>query len=156
VRTNQFGINRLIIFDLDGVLIDSKEIHFKALNEALATIDIKYQISALDHVKIFDGMNTRDKLNLLSKDYGLPREAHDIIWLKKQEFTEKLLANVGVARAPERCPIWVASLDEACQTADGFSVAHCRRSALRPCKSLLGDNRRMYAVARQQSAAHGP
>ena len=96
MRTNQFGINRLIIFDLDGVLIDSKEIHFKALNEALATIDIKYQISALDHVKIFDGMNTRDKLNLLSNDYGLPREAHDIIWLKKQEFTEKLLANVGI------------------------------------------------------------
>ncbi len=96
MRTNQFGINRLIIFDLDGVLIDSKEIHFKALNEALATIDTKYQISALDHVKIFDGMNTRDKLNLLSNVYGLPRESHDIIWLKKQEFTEKLLANVGI------------------------------------------------------------
>lgn len=96
MRSNQFGINRLIIFDLDGVLIDSKDIHFKALNEALATIDIKYQISALDHVKVFDGMNTRDKLNLLSRDFGLPRETHDIIWLKKQEFTEKLLANVGI------------------------------------------------------------
>ncbi len=96
MKTSHFGINRLIIFDLDGVLIDSKEIHFKALNEALATIDIKYQISALDHVKVFDGMNTRDKLDLLSKDYGLPRESHEIIWLKKQEFTEKLLANVGV------------------------------------------------------------
>jgi len=95
VKTSQFGMNRLIIFDLDGVLIDSKEIHFKALNEALATIDIKYQISILDHVKVFDGMNTRDKLNLLSKQYGLPRETHDIIWLKKQEFTEKLLADIG-------------------------------------------------------------
>ncbi len=96
MRTSLFGINRLIIFDLDGVLIDSKEIHFKALNEALATIDIKYQISALDHVKVFDGMNTRDKLNLLSKHYGLPPETHDTIWLKKQVFTEKLLANVGI------------------------------------------------------------
>ena len=96
MKSSLFGENRLIIFDLDGVLIDSKEIHFKALNEALDTIDSKYQISILDHVKVFDGMNTRDKLNLLTKNYGLPRETHDKIWLEKQKSTEKLLADIGM------------------------------------------------------------
>jgi hypothetical protein len=74
----------------------------------------------------------------------------------EHQLNSGILANVGVARAPERCPIWVASLDESCQAADGFSVAHRRRSALRHCKSLLGDNGGMYAIARQQRAAHGP
>jgi beta-phosphoglucomutase-like phosphatase (HAD superfamily) len=32
----------LIVFDLDGVLIDSKKIYFEALNLALAEVDAKY------------------------------------------------------------------------------------------------------------------
>ena len=34
-----------IIFDLDGVLIDSKNIHFTALNKALEKTKINYSIS---------------------------------------------------------------------------------------------------------------
>ena len=30
---------KLIIFDLDGVLVDAKEIHYQALNTALSNID---------------------------------------------------------------------------------------------------------------------
>jgi beta-phosphoglucomutase-like phosphatase (HAD superfamily) len=37
--------NKLIIFDLDGVLIDSRELHYHALNDALNDIDPKYVIS---------------------------------------------------------------------------------------------------------------
>ena len=36
--------NRLFIFDLDGVLVDSKKIHYDALNEALSAVDKKYTI----------------------------------------------------------------------------------------------------------------
>ena len=36
---------KFIIFDLDGVLVDSKDIHFKALNLALLQTKKKYQIS---------------------------------------------------------------------------------------------------------------
>ena len=32
---------KLIIFDLDGVLVDAKEIHYNALNQALKNIDKK-------------------------------------------------------------------------------------------------------------------
>ena len=32
---------KAIIFDLDGVLVDTKKIHFEALNEALKKFDYK-------------------------------------------------------------------------------------------------------------------
>ena len=36
---------KLIIFDLDGVLVNARELHYEALNKALGSIDEKYIIS---------------------------------------------------------------------------------------------------------------
>ena len=36
---------KLIIFDLDGVLYDSKDFHFESLNKAIGEYDSKYLIS---------------------------------------------------------------------------------------------------------------
>ena len=55
-----------IIFDLDGVLINSKNIHFSALNQALEKANIKYQITYEDHLKVFDGLPTDKKLEILT------------------------------------------------------------------------------------------
>ena len=60
----------LIIFDLDGVLIDSKEVHFNALNNALSEVGKEYIISKEDHLKIYDGLPTRKKLSLLTEQKG--------------------------------------------------------------------------------------
>jgi Predicted phosphatase/phosphohexomutase len=49
---------KLIIFDLDGVLIDSREMHYTALNNALSKIDSKYTISKEEHLSRYDGLNT--------------------------------------------------------------------------------------------------
>ena len=57
---------KAIIFDLDGVLVDTKQIHFKALNAALKNFKFK-EISMDDHVKIFDGLPTNEKLKILQK-----------------------------------------------------------------------------------------
>ena len=43
---------KLIIFDLDGVLYDSKKFHFEALNKALNKVSKKYEISFQEHVNI--------------------------------------------------------------------------------------------------------
>ncbi len=56
-----------IIFDLDGVLINSKDIHFEALNRSLSENSVNYQISYEDHVKNFDGLPTKTKLEILNK-----------------------------------------------------------------------------------------
>ena len=36
---------KLIVFDLDGVLVDAREIHYEALNQALSEVDEKYVIN---------------------------------------------------------------------------------------------------------------
>ena len=75
---------KLIIFDLDGVLIDSKQYHFEALNQALGK---KFKISKEEHLNIYDGLSTIDKLKLLSQKKGLPENKYDQIWKDKQTNT---------------------------------------------------------------------
>tara|TARA_R110000824_G_C15229444_1_gene678371 strand:+ start:4916 stop:6274 length:1359 start_codon:yes stop_codon:yes gene_type:complete len=84
----------VVIFDLDGVLVETKHIHFNALNEALGEINPKFCISDSDHLNIFDGLKTRDKLNILSDSFGLPRHNHDKIWETKQKLTSEKLFTI--------------------------------------------------------------
>lgn len=76
--------NRLIIFDLDGVLIDSKDWHYTSLNAALEKIDQKYIIPYDEHLSTYDGLNTTKKLELLTKYKNLPVETYETIWSNKQ------------------------------------------------------------------------
>ncbi len=81
---------KLVIFDLDGVLIDSKEYHFEALNLALGE---EYEISRAEHITDYDGLPTTDKLKLLSERKGLPSSRFKEIWRKKQENTLNIFKN---------------------------------------------------------------
>jgi len=76
--------NRLFIFDLDGVLVDSKKIHYDALNKALSTVDKKYSISLDEQKEIFEGLTTNQKLQILTQTRGLPEYKYDLIWKQKQ------------------------------------------------------------------------
>lgn len=82
--------NNLIIFDLDGVLIDSKDIHFNALNLALNDLDPKYVISRSEQDLVYEGLTTRDKLRILSNQKGLPAETYDTIWEAKQTYSSMM------------------------------------------------------------------
>ena len=62
-----------LIFDLDGVLVDTKKIHFDALNIALKSIKFE-QISFKDHVNIYDGLPTLEKLKILKKKKGFKQK----------------------------------------------------------------------------------
>lgn len=84
----------LIIFDLDGVLLDSKDIHYDSLNSSLRDIDEKYVISIQDHLSHFDGLQTHKKLQILTETRGLPKEYHKKIWEKKQEYTFRSLSDL--------------------------------------------------------------
>jgi len=84
-------MNKLIIFDLDGVLIDSRELHYDALNDALRKIDSKYVISREEHLSLYDGLNTTKKLKMLTERKGLPLEFYDRVWKDKQEATFNLI-----------------------------------------------------------------
>jgi HAD superfamily hydrolase (TIGR01509 family) len=85
-------MNKLIIFDLDGVLIDSRELHYEALNDALRMINDRYVITREEHLSKYDGLNTTKKLEMLSVEKGLSREYFDLVWQNKQRATLKLIA----------------------------------------------------------------
>ena len=82
---------KLVIFDLDGVLVDARELHYEALNEALADVDSKYIIHRGEHLSTYDGLSTTKKLNMLTKAKGLPKELHDAVWRLKQKKTVEII-----------------------------------------------------------------
>ncbi len=56
---------KVVIFDLDGVLVDACEWHRIALNEALKEV-CKYEISLEEHYKEYNGLPTKTKLKKLA------------------------------------------------------------------------------------------
>ena len=82
---------KLIVFDLDGVLVETKQLHYDALNKALSDIDDKYVISFEEHLSKYDGLSTRKKLDLLSKEKGLSGIEHNGVWLRKQNYTSQMI-----------------------------------------------------------------
>lgn len=109
----------LVIFDLDGVLLESKHMHYQTLNAALAEIDPKYVISHQDHLDKFDGLPTTKKLAMLTAERGLPESQHAVIWRNKQQqtvqwlrnmnYTDERLPNLFRVLKSQNCTIAVAS-----------------------------------------------
>lgn len=81
---------KLIVFDLDGVLVDSRNMHYESLNMALKEFAPTYVISKDEHLSTFDGLSTTKKLALLSKR-GLDPNLHSLIWHAKQKYTHQII-----------------------------------------------------------------
>jgi beta-phosphoglucomutase len=80
---------KLILFDLDGVLVSAKDIHYEALNRALG----EYALTKEEHGR-YDGLTTRTKLDLLTTEKGLPQTSHEAVWQRKQKITLEMFADL--------------------------------------------------------------
>ena len=80
---------KAVIFDMDGVLIEAKDWHYKALNRALGLFG--QAISRYDHLVTFDGLPTITKLDMLTLERGLPKKLHEFINELKQKYTIELV-----------------------------------------------------------------
>ena len=118
---------KLIIFDLDGVLVDARELHYQALNRALRSIDKKYEIPRNEHLSTYDGLSTTKKLNLLTKNKNLPIDLHDKIWQLKQRMTLKIIDGFSV---DDRIKSILRSLKS-----EGFIIA-CATNSIRETAKL--------------------
>ena len=120
---------KLIIFDLDGVLVNARELHYEALNKALETIDPKFMISRDEHLSTYDGLSTTKKLNMLTEQKGLSTEVHNIVWKLKQEKTISIIDNFS----PDfRIKDILRRLKDA-----GYNVACCTNSIRETAKLQL-------------------
>ncbi len=84
--------NLLVIFDLDGVLIESRDVHYDSLNIALSRVGPNYVITRDEHLSRYDGLGTTTKLKMLTQDKGLPESKHQQIWEDKQVATLRILS----------------------------------------------------------------
>ena len=81
---------KAIVFDMDGVLIDARDWHYEALNDALSMFGIEIPYS--EHLNKYDGLPTRSKLAMLTEEMGLPRVLYPLINSIKQERTHRIAA----------------------------------------------------------------
>tara|TARA_Y100001973_G_C5201776_1_gene338340 strand:- start:1774 stop:2424 length:651 start_codon:yes stop_codon:yes gene_type:complete len=81
---------KLVIFDLDGVLVDACEWHQRALNEALMEV-CNYSIPPDEHESIFNGIPTRVKLKKLSKMGKISQDCHEEVYQTKQKKTKAII-----------------------------------------------------------------
>ena len=82
---------KAVVFDMDGVLVDARDWHFNALNRSLNSFG--FNISRKEHLSVFDGLTTSQKLTKLTELKNLPVSLHLIINKLKQRFTEVEIVN---------------------------------------------------------------
>ena len=119
----------LIIFDLDGVLVEAKNLHFQALNEALSEINPGYKIDWSEHLNKYDGLKTYQKLNLLTQEKGLPKEVHNQVWQRKQHLTLGKLSTLE--QNNDLVDTFVKLYNE------GYKLAVCSNSIRKTCLTVL-------------------
>jgi beta-phosphoglucomutase len=90
-------MNKLVVFDLDGVLVDACEWHRAALNQALKEI-CDYEISLEDHYSTFNGIPTKVKLQKLTKMGVLKEADHQKVYDRKQKVTIETIEKSAVYR----------------------------------------------------------
>ncbi len=111
---------KLIIFDLDGVLVDTKGIHYRALNEALPE---EYRITREEHLDRYDGLPTVKKLEMLTREKKLPEHCYDEIYANKQLETKRCID--GLISKDERLFSLMCDL-----LVDEY-ILHCASNAIR-------------------------
>lgn len=110
---------KAVIFDMDGVLIDAREWHFEALNNALKHFGV--EISKYEHLITFDGLPTKKKLEMLSLESRMPRGLHNFINDLKQDYTMEIVH--------QSCkPIFQHQYALAKLKAEGYKIAVCSNS----------------------------
>jgi len=117
---------KLIIFDLDGVLVEAKQIHYESLNEALGE---KYMVTWDEHLSRYDGLKTSQKLEMLTKDKGLPVELYDGVWLNKQKLTIEKLRNLPQSEQLIECMNTLTNND--------YKIAVCSNSIRKTVLTVL-------------------
>ena len=117
---------KLIIFDLDGVLVDAKGIHYNALNNILGD---EYKISWEEHLSTYDGLKTNQKLEILSESKGLPTKLHKEIWEGKQKLTLQMLKEIKPNQTIQ------SVMDILFE--DGYKIAVCSNSIRKTVLTVL-------------------
>jgi len=119
---------KAILFDMDGVLIDAKDWHYDALNRALEHFG--YTISRESHLSTFDGLPTRQKLQMLSDSRDLPKGLHEFLNNLKQSYTLEI--------SHQRCkPAFNHQYALSRLKEDGYKLGVCSNSVRQSIEAMM-------------------
>ncbi|CAM3655298.1 HAD family phosphatase [Polynucleobacter brandtiae] len=113
---------------MDGVLIDARDWHYEALNQALRIFG--HEISRHDHLVTYDGLPTLKKLEILSSYSNLPKQLHPFINELKQIFT----LDITLAKCR---PTFCHEYALAKLKTNGYKLAVCSNSVRDTITSML-------------------
>jgi HAD superfamily hydrolase (TIGR01509 family) len=116
---------KLILFDLDGVLVEAKNIHYESFNRALG----QYAITWEEHLSIYDGLKTNQKLDILHERKGLPKESFKRIWEDKQKYTLESLHKLNPSTQLQVCMDLLIS--------QGYKIGVCSNSIRKTVLTVL-------------------
>lgn len=119
---------KAVLFDMDGVLVDAKDWHYEALNDALDLFGLA--INRDEHLAIYDGLPTRRKLEILGRTRGLSPRLHPFINAFKQKRTLELVAT--------RCaPHFHHQYALSRLKRDGYRIAVCSNSIRQTVAAMM-------------------
>ena len=119
---------------MDGVLIEAKDWHYEALNRALKVFG--YAISRYDHLVTYDGLPTVMKLDMLTKEKGLPKKLHEFINELKQKYTMELVYSNCKPRFHHEYALSKLK-------SDGYQIG-CASNSIRDSISIMLDKSNLY------------
>lgn len=119
---------KAVLFDMDGVLIEAKDWHYEALNRVLDLFGMA--IDRESHLATFDGLPTRNKLEILSKTRGFPRGLHDFANKLKQDRTVEMVT--ALCRPVFHHRFALARLQQ-----DGMKLAVCSNSVRQSVELMM-------------------
>jgi len=108
------------------VLVEAKQIHYDSLNKALGE---KYSISWDEHLSVYDGLKTNQKLDMLTERKSLPTNTHKQIWDDKQKYTLEALSNLQPNTQLQTC------MDSLINS--GYKLAVCSNSIRKTVLTVL-------------------
>ena len=81
---------KTILFDLDGVLVDATDWHYRSFNLALRDV-CGFELTPLEHQTTFNGLPTREKLRILIEQGRVSPQQVEAVFHKKQEHTNQVI-----------------------------------------------------------------
>lgn len=107
------------IFDLDGVLVDFKDIHKNAFIQAWNELNSTHHISPTFHSIHLEARSTKQKIVILTDYFGFVPKISDIMD-RKQDITKQLLASASVYSKTKAALLWAYE--------NGISISCCSNS----------------------------
>ena len=122
-----------VLFDFDGVLVDSEPIHFAAWQDALRPLGV--EISAEDFLQRFIGLEDREAVRIVAEAQTPPRPIEEL-WpafdAKQRIFAERIQ---NMPQVPEATRVVMGELKNA-----GYKIAVVTSSSRMEVEPILQNN----------------